>query len=63
MGDGFSKPASKMPMRSSRRRDISSNSTPLVAVTSSVCGRASFGGGRRPAFHDESLFAGLLERR
>jgi len=61
MGDGFSKPASKMPMSSSRRRNISSNSRPLVAVTSSVCGRTSFGGGRRPTFHDESLLAGLLK--
>ena len=59
MGDGFSNPASKMPISSSRRRNISSNSRPLVAVTSSVCGRTSFGGGRRPTFH-ESLLAGLL---
>lgn len=32
-----------------------------MAVTSSVWGRTSFGGGRRPTFHDESLFAGLLQ--
>lgn len=34
---------------------MSSNSRPLVAVTSSVCGLASFGGGRSPAFQDKSL--------
>lgn len=54
MGDGFSNPASKIPIRSSRRRYMSSNSVPLVAVTSSVWGRISFGGGRRPALQDES---------
>jgi hypothetical protein len=34
---------------------MSSNSVPLVFVTSSVCGRKSFGGGRRPALHEASL--------
>lgn len=34
--------------------DMSSNSRPLVAVTSSVCGRESLGGGRRPVFQAES---------
>lgn len=32
-----------MPIRSSRRKNMSSNSRPFVAVTSSVCGRRSFG--------------------
>ena len=32
-----------------------------MAVTSSVCGRASFSGGRRPSFQDESLLAGLFK--
>lgn len=36
MGDGRSKPASKIPIRSSRLRCMSSNSIPFVAVTSSV---------------------------
>ena len=54
MGEGLSNPASKMPMRSSLRRRISSNSVPFVAVTSSVCGRMSFGGGLSPAFQDAS---------
>lgn len=31
---------------------MSSNSMPLVAVTSSVCGRVSFGGGRRVDFQE-----------
>lgn len=35
---------------------MSSNSVPLVAVTSSVCGRRSFGGGRRPFFQEASFW-------
>jgi len=40
---------------------MSSNSVPFVAVTSSVWGRASFGGGLSPVFQDDSL-AGLFAR-
>lgn len=40
---------------------MSSNSRPLVAVTSSVCGLASFGGGRSPAFQDKSMLL-VVER-
>ena len=36
IGEGFSNPASKIPIKSSRPRYMSSNSRPLVAVTSSV---------------------------
>lgn len=36
MGLGFSNPFSKIPMSSSRLRKKSSNSLPLVSVTSSV---------------------------
>ena len=50
IGEGRSNPASNIPMSNSRRRYISSQSVPLVAVTSSVCGLSSFGGARKPAF-------------
>ncbi|CAL1699653.1 unnamed protein product [Somion occarium] len=44
-----------MPMSNSRRRCMSSNSIPFVANTSSVCGRSSFVGTFKLAFHALSL--------
>lgn len=42
---------------------MSSNSRPRVAVTSSVCGRRSLGGGRRAAFQESLvLLEGVLRR-
>ena len=55
IGDGRSKPASKMPISSSRRSFMSSNSMPLMFCTSSVCGRSSRGGGRRFARQPSAL--------
>lgn len=59
IGEGFSKPASNMPIMSSRLMKKSSKSSPFVAVTSSVCCRESLGRETRPSFQFAPGVAGV----
>lgn len=54
MGDGFSHPFSKIPINKSRFKQKSSNSLPLVSVTSDVRFLLSLGGSTSWDFHDLS---------
>ena len=54
MGEGFSQPFSKTPMSRVLLRQNSSNSFPLVSVTSLVLFLLSFGGTFNWAFHSFS---------
>ncbi|KAH3662543.1 hypothetical protein OGAPHI_005795 [Ogataea philodendri] len=61
MGDGFSKPASKIPIKSSLLRWNDSNVLPLVDSTSSVWGRPSFFGRLRLDFQSSDMIVILEE--
>ena len=57
IGEGFSQPFSKMPIKSSRFRQKSSKSFPFVSVTSDVFLRQSLGGSFNWDFQSDGLAA------
>lgn len=60
IGEGFSKPASKIPINNSLFKFRSSNVLPLVLSTSSVWTRVSLTGMFKDSFQFESVIVGML---